>query len=161
MSKSRKFRFFKGIPTIKYFSTSGYKVYIDTKYIILKLRIWYSWSTYGFISRTSKRRSKSRFKLGVSGQNRHNSNFGPCRIFSGQTVRDIAKRFSLALSAYAILLLPVHFDTISGLMFWKNRLFGYESCQISRFRWFWTLSDFSWPNGKRYRQTVFFGVISV
>ena len=26
---------------------------------------------------------------------------------------------------------------------------------------FWTLSDFSWPNGKRYRKTVFFNGISV
>ena len=43
----------------------------------------------------------------------------------------------------------------------KKSIFGYGTCQISRFWGFRTLSDFSWPNDKRYNQIVFSSVISV
>ena len=74
--------------------------------------------------------------------------FGLCRIFPGQTVRDIAKPFSLALSAYKNSLLPVHFDTKRGLMFSKKN--DFMGMSHARFRKFFSTSAQRLGNFSRY-----------
>ena len=155
-----------GTPTIKYFSTSGYKVYTDPKYIIFKLRIWWLWSTYGLISRTSKNWWKSRFKLRVSGQNRENSDFSwvlpPSNIFQRQAIRFTptpnTSFWSLESGGYG----PPTVKFLGPVNVAENRGSSWEvSGQNRHYSDFGTMSDFSWPNGKRYRRTVFFDVMSV